>query len=307
MNYKSVKEMANKWGISERRVRVLCSEDRIDGAIKVGRSWNIPEDATKPLDLRNKVSLPFTGLTHTDFSKVLQLNKRLDSLRPLSHNQLKMIKEDMTLRWTYNSNAIEGNTLTLKETKVALEGITIGGKTITEHLEVMNHKEAIEYLEEVSVSKEPLSIRLIKELHYLILKQIDSKNAGVYRKENVIISGAKHKPPIYLKIPSLMEKLVHDYNNSYNNLHPVVKAALLHGEFVKIHPFVDGNGRTARILLNFSLMQDGFIPIVITKEQRLLYYDALDEAHTTLNYTKFIEMIKDLLLDELSYRLSILE
>jgi Fic family protein len=307
MVYKSVKEMANKWGISERRVRILCSDGRIEGVIKVGRSWNIPADATKPIDFRTKNTLPFLGLTDYDFSSISKLHDRLDSLRPLSHIQLKMIKEDMTLRWTYHSNAIEGNTLTLKETKVALEGITIGGKTITEHLEAINHKEAIDYLEEVSVNKLPLTERLIKELHYLILKQIDSKNAGVYRKENVIISGAIHKPPKYLEVPTLMEKLVHDYNNSYKNFHPVVKAALLLGEFVKIHPFVDGSGRTARILLNFCLMQEGLIPVVVTKEQRLLYYDALDEAHTTLDYTKFIEMIKRLLLDELAYRLSILE
>ncbi len=215
------------------------------------------------------------------------------------------MKEDLAIRWTYNSNAIEGNTLTLKETKVALEGITIGGKTITEHLEVINHKEAIDYLEEVS--KLPLTEKIIKDLHFLILKQIDSKNAGIYRKENVIISGAKHRPSKYLEVPTLMEKLVYDYNNSFKEFHPIVKAALLHGEFVKIHPFVDGNGRTARILLNFSLMKDGFLPVVFTKEQRLLYYNALDEAHTTFEYTNFISMVNNLLIDELSYRISILD
>lgn len=305
--YKTVKEIASIWGISERRVRVLCIEGRIEGVVKVGRSWNIPAEASKPIDYRNKKDINFIGIYDIDFSGVDMLNDELNSLKPLSENQLKMLKEDLNLRWTYNSNAIEGNTLTLKETKVALEGITVGGKSIKEHLEVINHKEAIDYFEEISVSKQPLTETIIKNIHYLILKQISSTDAGMYRKENVIISGAEHRPPQYIQLNNLMERLVYDYNNNYSNLHPIVSAALLHGEFVKIHPFVDGNGRAARILLNFSLMRDRYISIVITKEKRLEYYEALDKAHTTLDYSDFIKLIEKLLIDELKHRINILK
>ena len=125
------------------------------------------------------------------------------------------------------------------------------------------------------------------------MKEIDSTNAGKYRHENVFISGAKHVPPIYMNVPYEMQKMIEKYQ-SWKDLHPVVRACFLHGEFVKIHPFIDGNGRTARLLLNFELIQSGYPPVVIKTENRADYYDALDKAHTTNDYTDFIRMIVDL-------------
>lgn len=141
----------------------------------------------------------------------------------------------------------------------------------------------------------------------MILKEIDNKNSGRYRNENVLISGAKHIPPKHFELDYLMQKLIAEYGHEWKELHPVVRATLLHGEFVKIHPFIDGNGRTARLLLNFELMKCGFTPVIIRNNQRALYYDVLDFAHTTLNYGPFIKLIADLVIESEELWLSVLE
>lgn len=221
--------------------------------------------------------------------------KRLiDSFRPFSISMKKQLKEKLVVEWTYNSNAIEGNTLTLSETKVVLEnGITIKGKPLKDHLEAINHKEAINFIEELVSKNLSLTEYDIKSIYYLILKEIDSNNAGKYRQENVLISGAKHIPPIFINVPFEMQKLIENYKK-WQDLHPIVRACYLHGEFVKIHPFVDGNGRTARLLLNFELIKCGYPPVVIKNEDRSEYYDALNKAHTTYDYSDFIRIIMKL-------------
>jgi len=293
MEYKNTSFFATKWNIKERRIRKLCSEDRIHGAKKVGKTWLIPEDSQKPLDKRySLVNDLFFNLV--DFSIINEKKDIINSHRPFSQNMTRQLRDKLIIEWTYNSNAIEGNTLTLSETKVVLEnGITIKGKPLKDHLEIINHKEAIEYIEELVSKNVKLSEYDIRSVHYLILKEIDSINAGKYRNENVFISGAMHVPPAYMNVPYEMQKLINQYQ-AWQGLHPVVRACYLHGEFVKIHPFVDGNGRTARLLLNFELIQSGYPPVVIKTENRADYYDALDKAHTTNDYTDFIKIIVDL-------------
>lgn len=217
----------------------------------------------------------------------------LDSKRPFPINTVKSLRESLLVEWTYNSNAIEGNTLTMSETKVVLEGITIGGKTLREHLEVINHREAILYVEDIVAKNEEFSEWQIKNIHRLVLKGIDDENAGSYRKENVTISGAKHIPPQFINLQSEMETLIKWYEGKSNQLHPIEKAALVHAIFVKVHPFIDGNGRTARLLLNLELMKNGFPPIIIKKEKRAEYYDALDKSHTTDDYRDFVKIVVD--------------
>jgi Fic family protein len=229
-----------------------------------------------------------------NFEEIDKLKKKLDSFRPLPSEVLKNLHEDLVLRWTYNSNAIEGNTLTLKETKVALEGITIGGKTIREHFEVINHREAIFFVEDLVKKNEPLSQWQIKSIHQLILKNIDDKNAGSYRKNNVIISGASHVPPDFTQVPDLMESFIETYKSNFIKLHPVEKAARVHVDFVKIHPFIDGNGRTARLLMNLELMKSGFPPVILPVEKRLSYYEFLDLAHTKNDYQPFLKLIAEI-------------
>lgn len=228
------------------------------------------------------------------FTQIDEKKKQIDEKRPLSKYTVNNIREELLLQWTYNSNAIEGNTLTLRETKVVLEdGITIGGKTLREHFEVVNHKEAIFYIEDIVNEKEPLSERQIKNIHYLILKGIDDEKAGVYRNRKVIITGATHSPPPPHQIQGQMEGLIEWYRNDGQKMHTVKRAAKLHTDFVTIHPFIDGNGRTARLLLNFELMKDGYPPAIIRADDRRDYYDALDKAATTGDYDDFILMVRD--------------
>lgn len=224
------------------------------------------------------------------FSEIDELKTRLDNLRPLPAHTVRSLHEQQVLEWTYHSNAIEGNTLTLKETKIVLEGITIGGKSLREHFEIINHKEAIDYVEDIVKTQDALNEWQIKSIHHLVLKNVDDQNAGVYRQENVVISGAQHLPPHFLEIPPAMKKLITWYQNS-DELHPVKRAAKLHVDFVGIHPFVDGNGRTSRLLMNFELLRSGYLPVIISVEQRFDYYEALDAAHTSGDYSSFFELV----------------
>lgn len=230
---------------------------------------------------------------HT-FPEIDRLKATLDQHRPLDPAIVRNLREDLIVRWTYHSNAIEGNTLTLQETKVALEGITIGGKSIREHLEVVNHKQAILLLEELVEKNEPLTEWSIKSLHQLILKGIDDDNAGRYRTVNVRISGAEHLPPDQVRVPELMEDFIAWYKTEAMDLHPVERAARVHSDFVKIHPFVDGNGRTGRLLMNSELMKAGHPPAVLPVGRRLAYYEALDADHVHDQRDGFVQMVAEI-------------
>lgn len=286
-----IKEASEKWEISERRIRQLIYDCRIDGVEKIGNTWTIPDDADKPTDKRYKEEFEFNiNLPKDYFDEIDKKLEILNQKRPLPKSTLSSLKESNILDWTYHSNSIEGNTLTLRETKVVLEGITIGGKSINEHLEVINHKDAILFLEELVSEESQVSKYNIKNIHGIILKKIDNDNAGKYRNENVIISGSDHKTTDYIKVPEEMEKLIYKYE-MWKEYHPIVRAALLHGEFVFIHPFIDGNGRTARLLMNFEAMKNGYLPIIIKKEKRINYYDVLEEAAINHDYTNFVKML----------------
>ncbi|TCP24454.1 Fic/DOC family protein [Scopulibacillus darangshiensis] len=238
------------------------------------------------------------------FEQIDRKKASLDALRPLPKYTLKSLHEKLLLEWTYNTNAIEGNTLTMNETKVVLEGITVGGKTMREHLEVINHRDAIRYVEEIVQKGEPFTEWQIKSLHRLVLKGVDDEYAGVYRDQQVFIAGAKHTPPAPYLIKEQMEQLIRWYDNKAQELHPVERGAMLHAIFVGIHPFIDGNGRTSRLLLNLELMKAGFPAVVIKVENRLAYYEALDKSHTTKNYRDFIQLIAKEVEDSLNLYLS---
>lgn len=227
----------------------------------------------------------------TILEKLTQLKDELDLQPPLPSELVKSLRKDFLVKSTYHSNAIEGNTLTLYETKAILEdGITIAGKSMREHLEAINHKQAIILTEDIVNNKDVLSERLIKELHAIILHGIDQLSAGRYRNENVIISGANHTPPNAIAIPQLMSDLIFWYN-AKSDLHPLKKAVMLHSKFVNIHPFIDGNGRTSRLLMNLELIQSGYLPVIIENEQRFKYYELLDLAAVEGNYLPFIQFI----------------
>lgn len=308
MEFMTTKEVVKKWNISERRIRQLLQDGRIEGAVKNGNSWNIPVDAIKPVDKRviKTDSKEFIiDLEDNYFNEVDELKKALDDKRPLPKETLRSLEESINLEWTYNSNGIEGNTLSLRETQIVLEGITVGGKSIKEHLEAINHERAILYLNDLVKENNPITEWNIKSIHQLVLKDIDDDNAGRYRRENVTIKGATHIPPDYLKVPELMETLVLSYE-CWNKFHPIIQAALLHGELVKIHPFIDGNGRTSRLLMNLDLMNHGYNPVIIKKADRLEYFEALDKAHTTGDYTDFVRLLTRLEIEILKKYLELL-
>ncbi|MFD1067790.1 Fic family protein [Oceanobacillus locisalsi] len=221
------------------------------------------------------------------------LKEQLDKKRPLPNEVVKDMKEDFYIKNTYHSNAIEGNTLTLYETKAVLEdGITIQGKSFREHAEANNHKEAITYVEELINVESPLNQRIIKDIHAIVMQGIDRSIAGKYRNTAALITGANHTPPSHEKIQDEMDDLV-DWCENVNDLHPVEKASLLHAKFVNVHPFSDGNGRTSRLLMNFELMKFGFPPITIEKDDRFRYYEVLDISGTKGDYEPFILFIAE--------------
>lgn len=306
MKYMTVKEASEKWNISIRRINTLLNDDRIEGAYKTSSNWMIPTDSSKPIDKRfRKKETNF--ILQYDFNLLNELDEKkkiLNSKRPFSQYTLKSLRDNSILEFTYNSNAIEGNTLTLSETKVVLEGITIGGKSVREHLEATNHRDAIFYIMDMADRETKLTEWEIKNIHRLILKEIDNNNAGVYRNENVIISGAKHVPPAHYLVREQMGQLINNYQ-LWGELHPLIRAALLHGEFVKIHPFIDGNGRTSRLLMNLEVIKYGYPPIVIKNEMRKDYYESLDKAHTTSDYSDFVNLVLKASLESLNLYLKI--
>ena len=227
-------------------------------------------------------------------------NRKLAEIDALKAPTLIQCDDDFKLRYTYDSNAIEGNTLTLLETKVVLEGITVGGKTLKEHLETINHAHAFDFVLEIANDADaPLSEHVIKSIHALILKGVDDENAGKYRTSNVKIAGARHKPPPFYDVPHLMQNFATWAKTDALNLHAVTRAARVHVDFVGIHPFADGNGRTARLLMNLELLKAGFPAVNIPKDKRLLYYESLDSAHCDNNFSTFENLITDALLERL--------
>lgn len=217
-------------------------------------------------------------------TRIEEKKSKLDSLRPLPAAAVKRLKEQFTLEWTYNSNAIEGSTLTLRETQLILEtGLTIGGKSLREHFEVTNHKDAIDYVESLAGQSEFITPFHVRQIHKLVLSQIDDENAGQYRKTEVRIAGAKHIPPEAWEVPQRITKWGNWLKSAQKKIHPVELAAQAHHRLVAIHPFVDGNGRTARLVMNLILFKHGYPPAVILRVNRKQYYQVLMQADAGKN------------------------
>lgn len=239
-----------------------------------------------------------------------ELKEELDRCRPLPSAAVRNLDEVYRVEWTYNSNAIEGNTLSLLETKLVLEqGLTIGGKKLREHFEVINHSEAISYVQDIVHRNIELTEHVIKSVHQLVLKNIDDANAGRYRMMNVFISGSQHTPPHFTLVPEQMEQLAQWYEEHKDILHPVVLAAEFHFKFVYIHPFSDGNGRTARLLMNLILMKHGYPPAIVkaASEARLNYYESLEEASMNGNLNPFLHLIAGCVQDSLQRYISVVK
>jgi excisionase family DNA binding protein len=295
--FMSVKQAAERWNLSDRRVRVLCSEGRIPGAYQEGRGWNIPIDAVKPADGRFKSSESLIGMIECK-------KKELDTRRPLTQGEVERLGEQFIVEYTYNSNAIEGNTLTLRETDMVLRGLTVDQKPLKDHIEAVGHKEAFEYISELTKSNTPMSESVIKQVHYLVLAD-KQEDRGVYRRVPVRIMGAKNEPvQPYLIVPK-MERLIADFADSGEHIIP--KLARFHLEFESIHPFIDGNGRAGRLLVNFELMKAGYPPIDIKFTDRVAYYKAFDEYHSKNSISAMEKLFAGYVNERLDMYLQILE
>lgn len=214
-------------------------------------------------------------------ARIEEKKNRLDTLRPLPVSAVKKLQEQFKIEMTYNSNGIEGNTLTLQETFLVIqEGITIKGKPLKDHLEAKDHYEALEYLYSLvgKDSRQTVSEQLVRNLHKLVTHTVDAEWAGRYREGNVAITGAKHTPPDMLDVPLKMRELIQWYRSNAAKRHIIELAAMIHHRLVHIHPFFDGNGRTSRLLMNVLLMQSGYPLAIVLKNDRKKYYRVLEQA-----------------------------
>jgi len=233
---------------------------------------------------------------------------RLQKHRPLSKSLVAKLREQFSIEMTYNSTAIEGNTMTLQETFLVLkEGITIKGKSFEEHLEIKNHSEALRYLYAIIDQKKNLLIshKLVRDIHALVVRAQDHAQPGSYRAVEVRISGSQHVPPAGYLVSSQMNSFIKKYSRM-SKLHPVEYAAWLHYDVVSIHPFLDGNGRTARLLMNLALMQKGYPLVILLKNDRKKYYRLLEEGRTK-DLAGFVNFIAQAIERSLDLYLSALE
>ena len=237
-----------------------------------------------------------------------ELKAKWQSKRPLNPTQLQKMQEFFHIAYTYESNRIEGNTLTLQETHLVVnEGITIGGKSMREHLEAINHAEAISYMEQLVTDQLDYSPRVLMELHYLILKGIDRDNAGKFRSVPVRISGSAHVPPQPYLLDKMMEEYFIHYDKQKKRLHPVILAAEMHERLVSIHPFIDGNGRSSRLVMNLILLKRGYTIANLKGDlnSKLAYYRALEAVQVDNNPEVFYHLVADAVKDSLERHLEL--
>jgi len=287
--YENQRQSEGAEGSESGNTRLLTLQERYVSHIS---SINHSAMSAIPFDL--SVVYPETIDIEELKSQVEDLKKCLDSLRPIPDGQLANLQEALDTKYTYDSNRIEGNTLTHQETAmVTLHGVTVSGKPLKDHLEAINHRDAITYIRDIATRNVPLTERTVFDIHSIILSGIDRDNAGRYRREVVRVAGSDFVFPNPLKVPELMGDLFGYYDGAKDTEHPVVFAANMHAKLVNIHPFIDGNGRTARLVMNLILLGHGYIVANISgdKSQRGAYYAALEASHADESMSDFIRFI----------------
>ena len=306
MNYIKVSEAAAKWGISARRVRLLCEQGRIAGVERKGNLYMIPEDAEQPIDARTYTKTSLKKSYTPILEQINSLKKSLDSCRPLTPAEVDAIKEVFLVEHTYNSNAIEGNTLTLQETALVLQGVTIDKKPLKDHLEVVGYKEAFQYVEELAKQDKDLSEFDIKSIHNLVLAD-RPEDRGTFRRVNVRIAGALTNPVQPYLIEPKIEELLNNYKEWSKTMHIVECVANFHLHFESIHPFIDGNGRTGRLIMNLQLIKEGLPAINIKFADRRKYYDAFDEYSRTGSSEAMTKLVGEAVISRLREMIEILK
>ena len=242
-----------------------------------------------------KVDLSYRDKLQPSYDRLYEKKALLKEARPLPQIALHKIKEALAVEWTYNSNSIEGNTLTLQETQLVLqEGITIKGKSLREHFEAKNHELALNHLYTLVHKNYQLNARDILDLHRYVLRSIEEDFAGRLRSGGVRISGANFVPPNARKVPDLLDELIAFVLENPLQLNDIELATIFHHKFVWIHPFFDGNGRTVRLVMNLLLLKVGFTPAIILSNDRKKYYTALNAANKGNYYKLSLLMIQAL-------------
>ena len=304
MDYITVSQAAEKWNLSTRRVRVLCADGDVPGIIKKGRMYLIPADSEKPSDKRFLSERRNCGQFTELFNEIDNKKSQLNNKRPLTEGEVKRLRDDFMVDFTYNSNAIEGNTLTLKETAMVLEGITIDKKPLKDHLEAVGHRDAFLYIEDIAKRKTRLRDTEIKNIHSLVLMN-RPEDKGVYRRIPVTIAGAYTEPvQPYLIEPKITE-LLKENETRKKTMHPIERIARFHLEFEGIHPFIDGNGRTGRLVLNLELIRNGYPAINVKFSDHKRYYNSFDEYYRDGKPDAMITLIGEYVNERLSKYLEI--
>lgn len=270
INFRLNKSQLQELGLLRERfnlslIEIMEQTNKNHGKLDLSKVWEDTENLTELFD------------------QLTDLKKCLDSFRPLNSSALQSLNQSLDIEYTYESNTIEGNSLTLVETDLVInKGLTIGGKPLVDHLEAINHQEAIHYIRDLADNNIEISMSEIKNIHAIILKSIQNMEAGAYRKSQVYINlqdGTKHNFPQPFMLDNLMQDFLKYFNDNKNNLHPVEMAAQLHQKLVNIHPFIDGNGRTSRLIMNLFLIQNGYPIAIINSEmdKRKQYYQLLSD------------------------------
>ncbi len=284
MEYIKVSQAAEKWGITPRRVRVLCAEGKIEGVTRKGKLYMIPETAVKPMDGR---------LSKTNILAEIEYKKeRLSAMRPLTSGELNRLRQEFMIEFTYNSNAIEGNTLTLQETAMVLEGMTVDQKPLKDHLEAVGHRDAFLYVRDIATKDVPLNEATIKAIHSLVLMN-QPEDKGVYRRIPVRIMGAFTEPVQPYLIEPKMTDLLTKNEERKETMSAIERIALFHLEFEGIHPFVDGNGRTGRLIMNLELIRHGYPAINVKFADRKRYYNAFDSFYRDHDPEPMINLVAE--------------
>lgn len=305
MDYLTVTQAAEKWNISTRRVRLLCEQGEIDGVARRGILYLIPADTEKPIDKRKLPRKRGKGECAPLLLEIDKKIQRLNTLRPLTLGETARLRDDFMVDFTYNSNAIEGNTLTLKETAMVLEGMTIDKKPLKDHLEAVGQRDAFLYMEDIADRNKKLRETEIKNIHALVL--IDRpEDKGTYRRIPVKIMGAYTEPVQPYMIEPRMTELLAENEKRKRAMHNIERIARFHLDFEDIHPFIDGNGRTGRLILNLELIRCGYPAINVKFADRKRYYDAFDAYYRDGNANEMIRLVGEYVSECLDRYLEIL-
>lgn len=296
-----IKSLAEHLKVEYSELRKLYVAEKIysllefeDNALEI---MQVAEARVEYLTSKNVFKLPeLKPSVQEKLNRADELKKLWAEKRPLNQTQLHKMKEYFSIKYTFDSNRIEGNTITLQETQLVVnEGVTIGGKSMREHLEAINHSEAVDFVGDLLVGKEDITKRNLLEIHRLVLKSIDNENSGKYRNVPVRISGSEHMPPQPFLVDKMMEDFFIHYERQKRILHPILLAVEMHERFVTIHPFVDGNGQTSRLLMNFILLKNGYTLTILKGDpnSKASYFKSLEAVQVHNDPNQLYDLIAE--------------